>query len=73
MDKREIQQHLRNNHFRFIKQITDLPDSDFLYSNNGKWTAGQQLDHIVKSVRKVSFSITGFFSKDYFWESQLRL
>src|SRR5687768_1378852 len=56
MDKGEIQQLLRDNHVRFIKQITDLPDSDFLRSNNGKWTPGQQLEHIIKSVRPVNLA-----------------
>lgn len=62
MTKSEIQQHLRDNHFRFIKQINALSDSDFLYSDNSKWTAGQQLDHIVKSVRPVNlaFLLPGF-------------
>lgn len=52
----EIQLRLRDNHFRFIKQITDLSDSDFIRSDNGKWTPGQQLEHIVKSVRPVNLA-----------------
>jgi hypothetical protein len=65
MNKGEIQQLLRDNHVRFIKQITDLPDEDFLRSNNGKWTPGQQLEHIVKSVRPVNlaFGLPGFLLK----------
>jgi hypothetical protein len=57
MNKSEIQQQLRNNHLRFIKQITILSDSDFLLSTNNKWTAGQQLEHIVKSVRPVNLAL----------------
>jgi len=56
MNKSEIQQRLRDNYFQFIKQISDLQDSDFLLSNNGKWTAGQQLEHIIKSVRPVNLA-----------------
>ncbi len=65
MTKSEIQQHLRENHFRFIKQIHHLSDSDFLHSHNGKWTAGQQLAHIIKSVRPVNlaFMLPGFILK----------
>lgn len=58
MNKNEIQERLRHNHFRFIKQVTDLSDSDFLHSNNNKWTAGQQLEHIIKSVRPVNLAFT---------------
>lgn len=54
MTKGDIQQALRHNYSKFIKQINDLSDSNFLHSNNGKWTAGQQLDHIIKSVSPVN-------------------
>jgi len=57
MNKSEILQQLRNNHSRFSKLITGLPDSDFLRSTNDKWTPGQQLEHIVKSVRPVSLAL----------------
>ena len=56
MNKSETLQQLRDNHARFIKLISGLSDSDFLHSNNGKWTAGQQLEHIVKSVRPVNLA-----------------
>lgn len=58
MNKSEILEHLRDNHFRFIKLVTGLTDSDFLHSNQGKWTAGQQLEHIVKSVSPVNLALT---------------
>ncbi len=57
MTKSEIQQQLHDNHFRFIKHIVYLSDLDFLHSNNGKWTAGQQLEHLVKSVRPVNLAL----------------
>lgn len=50
MIKQEIQNKLLENHKAFIKLIVSLNDKDFLFSANGKWTAGQQLDHIYKSV-----------------------
>jgi hypothetical protein len=56
MTKSEALQQLRDNHFRFIKLINSLSDSDFLRSTNGKWTAGQQLEHIVKSVSPVNLA-----------------
>jgi hypothetical protein len=57
MNKSATLEHLRDNHFRFIKLINNLSDSDFLHSNNGKWTAGQQLEHIVKSVTPVNLAM----------------
>ena len=65
MNKSETLQQLRDNHFRFIKLVNSLSDSDFLFSNNGKWTAGQQLEHIVKSVSPVNLALTlpGFVLK----------
>jgi hypothetical protein len=57
MNKSEIRQRLQENHVRFIKQIADLSDQDFLRSTRGKWTAGQQLEHIVKSVRPVNLAL----------------
>ena len=58
MNKSETLEHLRDNHFRFIKLVTGLSDSDFLHSNNTKWTAGQQLEHIIKSVSPVNLALT---------------
>lgn len=68
MNKSEIQQQLRENHTRFIKSILALSDADFLKSNQGKWTAGQQLEHIVKSVSPVNlgFSLPSFLLKIVF-------
>jgi len=57
MNKSETLQHLRENHVRFIKLVNGLPDSDFLFSNHGKWTAGQQLEHIIKSVSPVNLAL----------------
>ncbi|HEY3430804.1 MAG TPA: DinB family protein [Cyclobacteriaceae bacterium] len=65
MNKDEIQQQLLENYVRFIKQVSALPDAEFLYSNNGKWTAGQQLEHLMKSVRPVTlaFALPSFLMK----------
>ncbi len=65
MNKSEIQKQLLDSHSRFIKSINALQDSDFLQSNNGKWTAGQQLHHIIKSASPVNlaFSLPQFLLK----------
>jgi hypothetical protein len=68
MNKSEIQQLLKENHVRFLNNVTTLSDSDFLFSSNGKWTAGQQLEHMVKSVRPVvlAFRLPAFLLKVIF-------
>ena len=50
MNNLEIQDKLKENHKGFANLIVSLNDDDLLFSTNGKWTAGQQLDHIYKSV-----------------------
>lgn len=50
MTKEEIISELSNRHETFIQYIQSLNEKDFTFSNDGKWTAGQQLDHIFRSV-----------------------
>jgi hypothetical protein len=50
MTKEEIKHKLRENHKAFADFIVSLSDHDLLFTENGKWTAGQQLDHIYRSV-----------------------
>lgn len=52
----ELQQMLKENHVRFSTTIQELSDEDFLKSASGKWTAGQQLEHIIKSVAPVNMA-----------------
>ena len=50
MNREEIKIRLQNDHRQFTELILSLTDHDFLLSANDKWTAGQQLDHIYRSV-----------------------
>ncbi|WP_350287697.1 hypothetical protein [uncultured Croceitalea sp.] len=50
MDKANIIKILLKNHNTFIAKLESLSDADFTAANNGKWNAGHQLSHIVKSV-----------------------
>lgn len=50
MTKEEIISELSKRHNFFTAHIQSLNEKDFMFSNNGKWTAGQQLDHILRSV-----------------------
>jgi hypothetical protein len=58
MTKQEIQNRLLKNHKNFAELIASLNDQDFLFSANGKWTAGQQLDHIYRSVAALRQGLT---------------
>lgn len=45
---------LKNSHKKFISHIDALTEKEFEFSNNQKWTAGQELEHIVKSTLPIS-------------------
>ena len=57
MNKQDIQFKLKENHQKFADIIVALPEPEFLYAANGKWTAGQQLDHICRSVSALDFGL----------------
>ena len=65
MNKSELQKKLQENHLVFIEKIRSLSEDEFLYSPEGKWAAGQQLAHIIKSVSPVNlaFSLPAFLIK----------
>ncbi len=50
----EIQQKLIENHRRFTDYVESLPGDVFGISRNGKWTPGQHLDHIRRSVQPLA-------------------
>lgn len=54
MTKQEITKKLEENHLEFINYIVSLKDEEFLLSQNEKWTAGQQLEHIYLSVKPLN-------------------
>lgn len=54
----ELQQTLNESHAQFIRTIQNVSDADFTKSVNNKWTTGQQLDHIIKSVAPVNMACT---------------
>lgn len=57
MTKQEIKSRLLLNHTIFSDLVVSLSDKDFLSSTNEKWTAGQQLDHIYRSVNAVKLGL----------------
>jgi hypothetical protein len=68
MHKTEIKQHLTDSYQRFIVYLQALPDDDFTYAYETKWTAAQHLDHIVKSISPVNtaFAIPALILKTLF-------
>jgi DinB superfamily len=50
----EIQQKLIENHRRFTDYMESLPDDVFGIPKNGKWSPGQHLDHIRRSVQPLA-------------------
>jgi hypothetical protein len=54
MDKSLIIETLRANHLRFDQLIGGLDADAFVRESNGKWSAAQHLDHIVRSVAPVN-------------------
>jgi hypothetical protein len=57
MNKEQIVQMLQHNHNLFIKHLRTLNESDFCFAPDGKWSAAQQLDHIVRSISPVNMAM----------------
>ena len=58
MERQKIIQLLKENHHSFIDYINGLTNEAFLFANQEKWTAGQQLDHIYLSVKPVALALS---------------
>ncbi|MFY7998028.1 MAG: DinB family protein [Candidatus Kapaibacteriota bacterium] len=50
MSKDYILSELLARHQHFSEAVSGLSEHDFLYAVPGKWSAGQQLDHIYRAV-----------------------
>ena len=59
MTKAEIIDALVLQHGKFATYMAALDDHSFVAAKNGKWTAGQQAEHIYRSVRPLRF-VLGF-------------
>ncbi|MCP4439176.1 MAG: DinB family protein [Aureispira sp.] len=55
--KEDIQQAIESNFFELIEWVKSQPDEYFERQVEGKWSAGQQLDHLVRSTRPVSMAL----------------
>jgi DinB superfamily len=54
MDIQEIQEQLITRHRDFIHELRTLTPEEFHYAPEGKWNAGQQVDHIRTSVKPLN-------------------
>ena len=51
MEKQKIIILFTDNYNSFVNYLTELTQEEYLYSYQQKWTAGQQLEHIVLCVK----------------------
>ncbi len=57
MTRAEIIQHLKGNHEEFITTIESLLETQFNFAPEGKWNAGQTLDHLYRAVSTLSMGM----------------
>lgn len=57
LTKAQITEKLNANHNKLAEMVSSLSEADFLAAPAGKWTAGQQLEHIYKSVKPLTMAI----------------
>ena len=57
LTKKEIQLLLKEKYNSFVFYVDGLEDSAFEYAPEGKWTAGQQIDHLIRSVYPLSMGL----------------
>ena len=64
MKKKDLISQIYFNHNSFLDYVTSLSQEEFEYSNNSKWNAGQQLDHLIRCVKPVHkiFSLPKFIN-----------
>ncbi len=71
MTKPELKQALIFHHLNFLNLIEAIPDKDVHATIQGKWSASQQLEHILKSVApvRVAFFLPAYLLKMFFGTS----
>ena len=57
LTKAQITEKLNANHNKLVEMVSGLSEADFLAAPSGTWTAGQQLEHIYKSVKPLTMAI----------------
>ncbi|HWW40756.1 DinB family protein, partial [Pedobacter sp.] len=62
MTKQELIAKFRENHLELVDYIAALAAGQFSYSRNGKWTPGQQLNHVYLCLKPIAQALA---SKDF--------
>jgi len=62
MTKQELIAKFRENHQELVDYIAALTQEQFSYSCNGKWTPGQQLNHVCLCLKPIAQALA---SKDF--------
>ena len=57
MNKGEIIKKLGDNYEAFLQPILAMPRENFESAPKGKWTPGQQLEHLARSVRPLALAL----------------
>ncbi|HEY0461738.1 MAG TPA: DinB family protein [Pyrinomonadaceae bacterium] len=58
MNKQEIAARLIENHQEFTGFVAGLDEKDFMFAPEDKWTAGQQIEHIIRGVSPLVTALT---------------
>jgi hypothetical protein len=58
MNKQEIAGKLTGNHQKFADFIAGLTEQDFMFAPVEKWSAGQQIEHIIRGVSPLATALT---------------
>ncbi|WP_373551474.1 DinB family protein [Haliscomenobacter sp.] len=58
MNKQEIIQRLHTQYGQFCELVQNLSPEAFIFHREGKWSAAQQLDHLIRSVRPVVLGLS---------------
>jgi hypothetical protein len=51
MNKEEVIRKLENAYEQYVLYVRDLTADEFEFAPQGKWSAGQQTEHLIKSTR----------------------
>lgn len=54
LNQHEIHSRINSSFDNFVDFVQTLPDHRFTATPYGKWSAGQQLQHLIKSIRPVA-------------------
>ncbi|HYK44876.1 MAG TPA: DinB family protein [Parafilimonas sp.] len=58
MNQHDIAENLERNYRAFTGLIISLNEEQFLFTKDNKWSAGQQAEHILRSVKAVNLGFT---------------